>query len=50
MLLYQFLSARVDGLIDYIDETGTNFVVDYARLDQPPAEVYAQPEPAAATA
>lgn len=32
MLLYQFLSARVDGLIDHIDEVGTEFVARHARL------------------
>ena len=29
-------SARVDGLIDYIDEVGTNFIVDHARLESRP--------------
>lgn len=32
MLLYQFLSARVDGLIDHIDEVGTDFIAKHARL------------------
>jgi len=35
MLLFQFLSARVDGLIDYIDEVGTEFVSTHARLKEP---------------
>lgn len=35
MLLFQFLSARVDGLIDYIDEVGTEFVAKHAKLDKP---------------
>jgi biopolymer transport protein ExbB len=42
MLLYQYLSARVDGLIDQLDEEGTEFIVRHARLEvaaQPPAEV-----------
>ena len=32
MLLFQYLSARVDGLIDYIDEVGTEFVATHARV------------------
>jgi len=35
MLAYQFLAARVDGLIDYIDEVGTSFIVEHARLEVP---------------
>ena len=35
LLIYQYLSTKVEGLIDYIDETGTAFIVDYARLDVP---------------
>ena len=35
MLLFQFLSARVDGLIDYIDEVGTEFVAAHAQMDEP---------------
>jgi biopolymer transport protein ExbB len=33
MLIYQFLSTRVDGLIDHIDEVGTEFIVEHARWD-----------------
>ena len=46
LLVFQYLSNRVDALIDYIDETGTGFIVDYARLDQPsaPAEAAAPAE------
>jgi biopolymer transport protein ExbB len=32
MLLYQYLSARVDGLVDHIDEVGTQFIAKHARL------------------
>ncbi len=35
MLLYQFLSARVDGLVDHIDEVGTQFIAKHARLTNP---------------
>lgn len=35
LLAFQYLSNRVDALIDHIDETGTDFIVDYARLDVP---------------
>ena len=35
MLLYQYLSARVDGLIDHIDEVGTEFIAKHARLSNP---------------
>lgn len=35
LLLYQYLSSRVDGLIDYIDEVGTTFIVRHARLTAP---------------
>jgi biopolymer transport protein ExbB len=35
MLIFQFLSARVDGLIDYIDEVGTAFIVKHARIEMP---------------
>ena len=35
MLLFQYLSARVDGLIDHIDEVGTGFIVNHARLESP---------------
>jgi len=31
MLLYQWLSTRVDSIIDHIDEVGTEFLVDHAR-------------------
>jgi biopolymer transport protein ExbB len=31
MLLYQWLSTRVDAIIDHIDEVGTEFLVDHAR-------------------
>jgi biopolymer transport protein ExbB len=33
MLVFQYLSTRVDGLIDYIDEIGTAFIVKHARFD-----------------
>jgi biopolymer transport protein ExbB len=33
MLVYQYLSSRVDGLIDNIDEAGTEFIVKHARWD-----------------
>lgn len=33
MLVYQYLSNRVDGLIDHIDEVGTEFIVQHARWD-----------------
>jgi biopolymer transport protein ExbB len=36
MLVYQFLAARVDGLIDHLDEVGTTFIVEHARLEVPP--------------
>ncbi len=32
LLLYQYLSSRVDSLIDHIDEVGTTFIVRHARL------------------
>lgn len=38
MLVYQYLASRVDGLIDYVDEVGTSFIVEHARLEIPPAE------------
>ena len=38
MLIFQYLSAKVDGLIDYIDEVGTEFIVKHARLDRKPAK------------
>lgn len=31
MLLYQWLSTRVDAIIDHIDEVGTEFIVGHAR-------------------
>ena len=31
LLLYQFLQSRADGLIDHIDEVGTEFIVNHAR-------------------
>ncbi|MCH2330146.1 MAG: MotA/TolQ/ExbB proton channel family protein, partial [Roseibacillus sp.] len=37
MLLYQFLLSRVDGLIDHIDEVGTEFITKHARLAGPGA-------------
>ena len=37
LLVFQYLSARVDGLIDMIDEVGTGFIVKHARLETPPA-------------
>lgn len=30
ILLYQWLSSRVDSIIDHIDEVGTEFIVDHA--------------------
>ena len=55
MLVYQYLSNRVDGLIDHIDEVGTEFIVQHARWDghQQEAETYevdpgAEPTPAPA--
>ena len=44
LLLYQYLSSRVDGLIDYIDEVGTTFIVRHARL-APALDEYAPTEP-----
>lgn len=38
MLVYQYLSNRVDGLIDHIDEIGTEFIVQHARRDGHQAE------------
>ena len=38
MLVYQYLSHRVDGLIDHIDEIGTEFIVQHARGDGYQAE------------
>ena len=35
MLIFQYLSARVDGLIDHVDEVGTAFIVNHARLEVP---------------
>jgi biopolymer transport protein ExbB len=35
MLLYQYLSARVDGIVDHIDEVGTEFIAKHARLTSP---------------
>jgi len=32
MLVYQFLLSKVDGLVDHIDEVGTSFIADHARL------------------
>jgi biopolymer transport protein ExbB len=53
MLVYQYLSSRVDGLIDHIDEAGTEFIVKHARWDgvQEAGESYqvdpgAEPAPA----
>lgn len=31
ILLYQWLTSRVDSIIDHIDEVGTDFIVDHAR-------------------
>ncbi len=55
LLVFQFLSTKIDALIDHIDVTGTDFIVEYARLDQPPAAdgpaaTYDYPEQEAATA
>jgi len=38
MLVYQFLSSRVDGLIDVIDDVGTEFIAKHARLGTSPSE------------
>lgn len=35
MLLYQYLQSRVDGIIDHIDEVGTEFIAKHARLTNP---------------
>jgi biopolymer transport protein ExbB len=35
MLLYQWLSNRVDAIIDHIDEVGTEFIVGHARPGEP---------------
>jgi biopolymer transport protein ExbB len=43
MLLYQFLSARVDGLIDHIDEVGTEFIATHARRISPGQSEQAPP-------
>ena len=43
MLVYQFFAARVDGLIDYIDEVGTNFIVKHARIEMPPPDIVPGP-------
>jgi len=32
MLLYQYLVTRVDGIVDHIDEVGTEFIATHARL------------------
>lgn len=41
MLLYQVLSARVDALVDYIDEVGTEFIAKHALITNPePAAGY----------
>ena len=37
MLLYQFLNSRVDGLVDHIDEVGTEFIANHARKTNPEA-------------
>ncbi len=37
LLVFQYLSSRVDGLIDYVDETGTAFIVKHARYTTPAA-------------
>ena len=37
LLLYQFLQSKVDGLIDHIDEVGTEFIVNHARNSSGPA-------------
>jgi biopolymer transport protein ExbB len=50
MLIYQYLSNRVDGLIDHIDEAGTEFIVNHARWDGVPAQADPGAEPTPATA
>lgn len=42
LLVFQYLSARVDGLIDHIDEVGTGFIVNHARLETPEVEAEEQ--------
>ncbi len=37
MLLYQFLNSRVDGLVDHIDEVGTEFIANHAHKTNPDA-------------
>lgn len=37
MLVYQYLLTRVDGLIDHIDDVGTEFIAKHARLTNPEA-------------
>lgn len=49
MLVYQFLSARVDSLIDYIDEIGTSFIVEHARIEHPAPVQVEEAEPVEAT-
>jgi biopolymer transport protein ExbB len=44
MLLYQYLSARVDGLVDHIDEVGTEFIAKHARLSGPGSEAEGGPD------
>ncbi len=39
LLVFQYLTARVDGLIDHIDEVGTGFIVNHARLEIAPVEM-----------
>ena len=34
LLLFQWLNSRVDGLIDYLDESCTEFIVKHARLSK----------------
>jgi biopolymer transport protein ExbB len=45
LLVFQYLSARVDGLIDHIDEVGTGFIVNHARLETPRADAPAEYDP-----
>lgn len=52
LVLYHYLSSRVDRLIDDLDEAGTNFVIRHARLAPPgvPPMASLQPNPALSAA
>jgi len=42
MLVYQYLLSRADALVDHIDEVGTAFVIQHARLTPP--DLHEHPE------